>query len=311
MGLFSNKKKPCPICGNPTPRLFSQKFDDQPICKECEGKIDLPRGAVNNMTLDDFRKYLADFEENGVLRSLFQTSYQFYFAFQPLQLDEENGLIRFNNESGWAIEKKYLKSFRIFEDNNVLFESSAGALKSYPSRIPAGVEALRPIIKAFDIEKRAYERNEEMNRLRNLKETDEERRERERVADTYRPRFEEPKLFEKFRIEITFDHPYWTTFEGSANAPSFDRDYPSAERYMKEYHEQAEGLHLLAVKLMYMIDPNAGETQIGSAVETVASNPTVVQLDTVAEIKKYKELLEQGVITEEEFTAKKRQLLGI
>lgn len=34
-------------------------------------------------------------------------------------------------------------------------------------------------------------------------------------------------------------------------------------------------------------------------------------VDAVAEIKKYKELLEQGIITEEEFTAKKKRLLGI
>ena len=41
MGLFSNNKKLCPICGNPTPRLLSTKIDGQPICKECDSKIDL------------------------------------------------------------------------------------------------------------------------------------------------------------------------------------------------------------------------------------------------------------------------------
>ena len=34
-------------------------------------------------------------------------------------------------------------------------------------------------------------------------------------------------------------------------------------------------------------------------------------VDAVAEIKRYKDLLEQGIITEEEFKAKKSQLLGI
>ena len=33
--------------------------------------------------------------------------------------------------------------------------------------------------------------------------------------------------------------------------------------------------------------------------------------DAVAEIKKYKELLDAGIITEEEFAAKKKQLMGI
>ena len=38
---------------------------------------------------------------------------------------------------------------------------------------------------------------------------------------------------------------------------------------------------------------------------------TAAPVNTVAEIKRFKDLLEQGVITEEEFAAKKRQLLGI
>ena len=34
-------------------------------------------------------------------------------------------------------------------------------------------------------------------------------------------------------------------------------------------------------------------------------------MDTVAELQKYKMLLDTGVLTEEEFAAKKKQLLGI
>ena len=33
--------------------------------------------------------------------------------------------------------------------------------------------------------------------------------------------------------------------------------------------------------------------------------------DVVAEIQRYKKLMDDGILTEEEFTAKKRQLLGI
>lgn len=45
MGLFSNKKKLCPICGNPTPRLLPTKIEGEAICKECDAKVDLPAGA--------------------------------------------------------------------------------------------------------------------------------------------------------------------------------------------------------------------------------------------------------------------------
>ncbi|MCI8485161.1 MAG: SHOCT domain-containing protein [Lachnospiraceae bacterium] len=41
------------------------------------------------------------------------------------------------------------------------------------------------------------------------------------------------------------------------------------------------------------------------------SSESAPAADYVSEIKKYKEILDAGVLTEEEFTAKKRQLLGI
>ena len=47
MGLFSNNKKLCPICGSPTPRLLPTKVEDMPLCKECAGKVDLPNGVLD------------------------------------------------------------------------------------------------------------------------------------------------------------------------------------------------------------------------------------------------------------------------
>ncbi len=38
MGLFSNNKKLCPLCGAPTPRLLSTKVEGMPLCKECAAK---------------------------------------------------------------------------------------------------------------------------------------------------------------------------------------------------------------------------------------------------------------------------------
>lgn len=67
MGLFSNNKKPCPICGNATPRLLPTKVEGVPICKECDKKIDLPNGVLDSMTLDDFRRYIDFYNKNQVL----------------------------------------------------------------------------------------------------------------------------------------------------------------------------------------------------------------------------------------------------
>lgn len=315
MGLFTNKKKLCPICGNPTPRLFPREFDAQPICKECENKIDLPGEILDNMTLDGFRQYLAAYEENATLRSIFHETYRYgggLFSSNALLLDEENGLIRLKTTpKGWAIEKQYLKSFRIFEDDNLLFESGEGTLNSYSSEIPAQAKALEPVVRTFYIEKQAYERREQLERVRSMNETDEERRERERVNRMYCPRFEEPKLFSGFRVEITLEHPYWTSYEETSGAPAFDDWVPSIDDYLKSYQKSVDDLHLLAAKLMHMIDSDAGETQIESAKAQTTYSAAAAPVDAVAEIQRFKDLMEQGIITEEEFTAKKRQLLGI
>ena len=118
MGLFSNNKKLCPICGNPTPRLLPTKIDGQPICKECDSKIDLPAGAVNQMSLTDFKKYLVDFQDNQALQAEFTTTYRFNIGFWGCSvfLDETHGLFRMKEDSGWVFQGKELKSFRISED---------------------------------------------------------------------------------------------------------------------------------------------------------------------------------------------------
>ena len=76
MGLFSNHKKVCPICGNPTPRLLPTKIEDMPICKECDKKIYLPDGAVNEMNLARFREYLTFYDNNQTLRDTFTETWR-------------------------------------------------------------------------------------------------------------------------------------------------------------------------------------------------------------------------------------------
>lgn len=47
------------------------------------------------------------------------------------------------------------------------------------------------------------------------------------------------------------------------------------------------------------------------AVDSVSQSPNLPSFDPVDEMRKYKQLLDEGIITEEEFKAKKKQLLGI
>lgn len=315
MGLFSNKKKPCPICGNPTPRLLPRKFDDQPICKECEKKVDLPGETADKMTLAEFRDYLMVYNDNESLRAMFSETYRYPFAFlknETFLLDETNGLIRLRaNEESWVLEKHYLKSFCIYEDDRVLFESGEGVLNIYSSDIPKRAKELEVIVSTFEMQKREYERREQLEEARAIRhETDEERRERERIEERYRPQFEDPQLLQKFRIELTLDHPYWHSYEHEVQGPSFDSWSPSVRAYLKSYQEKVDEWYLIATKLMHMIDANAGERRMDAdAPETGAA--TGASTDVVAELKKYSELAEQGIITQEEFALKKKQLLGI
>ena len=68
----------------------------------------------------------------------------------------------------------------------------------------------------------------------------------------------------------------------------------------------------LAEALMRVAFPQAGEvTKAGAAPAAAATAAAQPAADAVSEIKKYKELLDAGIITEEEFAAKKKQLMGI
>ena len=73
---------------------------------------------------------------------------------------------------------------------------------------------------------------------------------------------------------------------------------------------KVNALHTLARNLMQLIAPGAPETGAGAA-PTAAHEQNGGAPNAEEELKQYKSLLDAGVITEEEFAAKKRQLLGI
>ena len=111
------------------------------------------------------------------------------------------------------------------------------------------------------------------------------------------------------------EHPYWSTYRGEIKAPTFSATKPDVGNYLCEYQNAVEKLHELAMNLMQMICPGAREVR-GNANQafgnTVVTNQTApAGGDAIEEIKKFKELLDAGIITEDEFAAKKRQLLGL
>ena len=167
MGLFTNNKKLCPICGNPTPRLLASAVEGQNLCKECAAKIDLPDGVLNSMTLDDFREYIKCYDANKPLRDSFTETYRYDFGFfkGSLLLDMDHQLLRLGVvDTAFALEPSDIKSFRILEDGEVLYEGEKGNFRSCKSDIKERLNELKPRIDEYRMLRHQYEMMEEMRR---------------------------------------------------------------------------------------------------------------------------------------------------
>ena len=325
MGLFTNNKKLCPICGNPTPRLLASAVEGQNLCKECAAKIDLPDGVLNSMTLDEFREYINCYDANKPLRDSFTETYRYDFGFfkGSLLLDMDHQLLPLGVvDTAFALEPSDIKSFRILENGEVLYGGEKGNFRSCKSDIKERLNELKPRIDEYRMLRHQYEMMEEMRRSMDENNRRDDRREdldhrdyRDRVNE---PDFNIPNPVEKFAVEITLDHPYWKSFYKETGAPKFDSNQPSTIDYLDDYTQKTEGLHALAQNLMQIIDPQAQEKVIDPHASTQSQNTQstsqaapVQTEDPTAALPKYKALMDAGVITAEEFEAKKKQLLGL
>lgn len=319
MGLFSNNKKLCPVCGKPTPRLFATKVEDTPICSDCAAKIDLPNEALEQMTVQDIESYMKCYEENQALRDIFSETYKYNFGFLngKIFLDEGKRLFRVKDYlSAFVFEASNLRGFRILEDDKPLFENGDGALLCYQSEVPEKVHAMTPLFLQFSMRVQEYEQWERMEQMQ--RERMERNGQTPPASRLTRPTFDTPAPFARFHIELQLEHPYWSDYNWQVSGPDFDYNNPEADAYLKNYEEQVEELHVLAFNLMQLMCPGSGEVDVDKstdAAQAASAQAAVAQttsaVDAVTEIKKYKELLDAGIITEEEFAAKKRQLMGI
>ena len=260
MGLFSNKKKLCPICGNPTPRLLATKIDGTPICGDCNAKIDLPQGGMDGMTIDKFQNYLSLYEANRNLLHTFTETYSYTFGFLAgvIVLDTTHRMFRLNNlDNSWVFEAANLKSFRILEDSRVLYEGTLGALKYRESDVPERVNAMSFQISQYMMQRREYERMKERERQ------DREEGKNVNASIHYRPA-DLPVPFRHFHVELELDHPYWKTHKWQFDGPIFSTTCPSIDSYLSDYNKKVEDLHMLALNLMQILNPEAQEVTVGS-----------------------------------------------
>lgn len=305
MGLFT-KKDPCAICGGKVKAIFPWRIEGQLVCNECHGVVDLPDNAEKNMTINDFRGYIKFREENAQLKQRFQVTQQIDFGWldTKFMFDMNNRLLCMDKHLSKTIfEGAQIKSFEIREDNAILFEGSAAGLIHHTSAIPDQVLSMAPQIAQIQMQMQLQRTAE---RLADKLDGDNNR------SASYNPGVDLPEPFENYIVEIHFDHPYWDVFTADMTGPRFDNDRPDVRDYLDRYNENIALMTDLATALKQIAFPLAPEREFDDPVPqaTVKADATE-SVDTVSEIMRYNSLMERGIITEEEFAAKKRQLLGI
>lgn len=310
MGLFGfGKKDPCAICGEKVTGLLPKKIEGKLICSSCYAQTDLPEGMEKNMTVEDFRRYIAFRDENAKLKGRFNIMQEVDFGwFSPkFVFDLSNQLFCMDNNLEKTIfEGRQVKSFTIREDSAPLFEGGADGLRKHKSSVPDRLIAMMP-----ELDRRNLRHN-----LENLADALVEDREKHHYARDI------PEPFRAFHIDIHVQHPYWSVISAEVKGPTFSNQEPDANKYSEQYSEQVDLMEQLAMALMGVAFPNTSSDPVSpeefamtrmvkGAAAMSASAAGSNKTDAVEELKRYKALMDQGIITEEEFTAKKRQLLGI
>lgn len=302
MGLLG-KREPCAICGGKVKGLLPWKIEGNYICDDCHGVIDAQDG--NDFTMEQFLKYRDFREQNHALKEQFTISQTIDFGFfgTKIVFDYEHGLFCMDKNLNKTIfHGSELKSFVISEDGMPLLEGSAKGLERHESNVPKRIDELLPQVNQMLMQRQMQETMERLANRNNDNRT------------TYTSSIDIPEPFKKFYIKLYFDHPYWKLIEFERTGPVLIGDLPDLTQYRLEYNEQVQHMEELAEALMRVAFPQAGEVaKAGAAPAAAAADAAAAQpaADTVSEIKKYKELLDAGIITEEEFAAKKKQLMGI
>lgn len=296
MALFGKKTVTCALCGKEVKSgflrgMFQRDIGGHYVCDACYGEVDLPTSFTMSMTLDQFKGYKVFREENQKLKPSFQITEEVDFGIleEKFYFDTvHNRMCMDKNLEKTIFKGKEICGFTIKEDENVIFRGDRSGLFQNNSSVRQQVMFMQRAVRTYRDEMRRYEMAGDA--------------EKERMRKPV-PSFD-TKPFYEFRVEIYLDHPYWTTITANLGAPSLDSDSPDVMEYLRDYDRQYGIMQQLANALMTIAFTESPKEETPAA-------PAAPSADTVEELKRYKELLDMGIITNEEFTAKKRQLMGI
>lgn len=300
MGLFS-KKPPCPICGGKISWFLPSKIEGEYICDTCYGKVDMDSDKVSNLTMQGFLEYLTFYEQNQRLKDQFVISQKIDFGLWDTKIifDYSNKLFCMSkNPDKTVFEAGQLKAFRIKEDNVLLFEGSAQGIRRYTSSVPERAMALAPQITQFM-------RNKQMTRT--IDKLDDGKANRSAPVQYFTGR--EP--FRRFNVELHLEHPYWSVIKCDMEGPRFDNQHPDVSDYLTSYQFSIEEIEKLVDAFKTVSFPSTPDQSIVLEAVQGVHIASVAPIDEIEELKKYKALMEEGIISREEFDVKKKQLLGI
>lgn len=287
------KRSPCPICGGKISWLLSSKIEGQHICDTCRSKIDMESDKESNLTMQEFKEYLAFHEHNQLLKNRFVISERINFGLWDMNIifDYENKLFCMSKNPDKTVFKAvHLKSFTIKEDKAILFEGSSAGIKGYPSTVPERAMALAPQITEYILKRQM---GLTLGKLEDGKAN--------RSAPI--PYYNVSEPFRAFHVELHLEHPYWTVIECDINGPRFDNTHPDVNNYLHDYWHRVKELEKLVEAFRMVAFWKVPDQSLGINTASLA--------DTIEEINEYKVLTEQGIITWQEFEAKKKLLLGI
>jgi len=256
-----------------------------------------------HLTMQDFKEYLIFYDQNQLKRDQFVISERIDFGLWDTKIifDYQNKMFCMSkNPDKTVFEGNQLKSFTIKEDSVPLFEGSKAGIRRYASTVPERAMALAPQVTQFMMNRQL---TRTMDKLDDGKENF--------TAPTQYIHILEP--FSAFNVELHFDHPYWTVIKCDMDGPRFSNDHPDVNEYIRSYQCNIEEIEKLVNALKTVAFPDTQEQSVGLGVAgSQAVHTTIAPItDVIEEIKRYKALMEEGIISQQEFDAKKKQLLGI
>lgn len=336
MGIFTNDKKGCPICGNATPRLFPTKVEGLPLCKECAAKINMESSMLKNLTINELWDHLDYRKANSETFGAFTDNETHGMGNFVLHMDTDKRLfyIADGSPSNPALFKfEELVSFNLMEDGRTVIQCNANNYSEGVSSIENyKLPPLKPFVKpsAMVTKPAAAATDKQPGRTSmaaSSSSSSAQTEEKPKAPD---------KPIDSLKLNVTLNNPYWKSKVYNVSLRSLEteedirpwvNDYKNTfaaavdtceamagimgvktgKQMMNAIKEKAEAI--LAVQ---EAETAAKEAEAAAQAAEAAAKIAKAADDNAAVemLKKWKELLDMGAITQEEFDAKKKELIG-